>query len=191
MSQCPSGLDVQSFLLCHKAREDSITWTFRLFSGQDSWAFICILSSPASMLFTVWKFAQNSSLSPSPRLINQGSQGLWSSILFVPPGLGDRASNAQWFHAQEASRIIDQLADRLWDMQCLWWSALYNHMRQIAYIMLIRVESSGGASAEFRLPAWGKDIAKRLAKAFMFLLYEANLFVLLWLLEWKWSSTSL
>lgn len=42
--------------------------------------------------------------------------------------------------------------------------------------MLISVESSGEASAEFCLPAWGKDIAKRLAKAFTFLLYKANLY---------------
>jgi hypothetical protein len=62
-------------------------------------------------------------------LINQGSQGLWSQILFVPPGFMGKPSNAQWFHAQEASRITDRLADRLWNMQCLWWSMLYNHMR--------------------------------------------------------------
>lgn len=42
--------------------------------------------------------------------------------------------------------------------------------------MLINVASSGEASAKFCLPAWGKDIAKRLAKSLMFLLYEANLY---------------
>ena len=56
--------------------------------------------------------------------------------------------------------------------------------------MLISVESSGEASAEFCLPAWEKDIAKRLAKAFTFWKYEANLHFLLWLPEWKWSSSS-
>lgn len=56
-------------------------------------------------------------------------QGLWSHISFFPIGFVGRHSNAQWFYAREASRTIDQLADRLWNMQCLWWSMLYNHMR--------------------------------------------------------------
>lgn len=53
------------------------------------------------------------------------------------------------------------------------------------------MESSGEASVEFCLPAWGKDIAKCLAKAFMCLLYEANLYFLLGLPGWEGSCTFL
>lgn len=73
------------------------------------WVFIYVLTSSASVLFTIRKLAQNS-IPPSPLLISQGNQGLWSQILFVPPGLVGRPSNAQGFHAQEASGIIDHLA---------------------------------------------------------------------------------
>lgn len=138
IGQCTCGLYAQSFLLYYKAKNDFITWTFKLFLVKIYEGFFFIFKYLSFYLhFAFSCFCAIHCKKACSKLIpflftdidKLGKLRLVVPSFICPTWSSGQAIKRTVISCPGSLRNHRSLADKLWNMQCLWWSMLYNHMR--------------------------------------------------------------